>query len=293
MWIRLLCKALAKASLLRYHLAPGLVYLVLVRFMSYRKKTIKKNMAAAFPHKTEEERLIFQKKFYRYLSVLIPEALAVHEMEASEIEQRVELRGMEKLDSYLNSGQNVFMVTGHYNNWEMCGQALVLRYPKNMHTLYMPLKNQKMERYFKTRRQRFGIEAIPAGEAKTRLPQLLNHTKGHLYAFIGDQSPNPNRAYWLRFLHQKTGFFKGFEQYAKAFGLPVFFLDIERTKTGHYSLEAKLLCDNASLLKDGAAVCIFSQMLEEKINRQPEYWLWSHNRWKHEMPEEAKLLECH
>lgn len=292
MLIQLLCNLLARSTFLRYRIAPALVYVVFVRIMAYRKKTIERNISAAYPDKSALQRNDVIKRFYRNLSVLIPEALAVHEMTAAEIKTRVKLKGMEQLDTYLDAGKNVLLVTGHYHNWEMCGQAMVLRYPTNMHTLYMPLKNEKMDRYFKERRQRFGIEAIPAGQAKTRLPEVLKKSKGHLIAFIGDQSPNPQRAHWVRFLNQNTGFFKGFEQYANAYGLPVFFLDIEQPKTGYYILEAKQLCENAALLKEGEAVCNFARTLEEKINKQPEFWLWSHNRWKHPMPKEAKLLEC-
>jgi KDO2-lipid IV(A) lauroyltransferase len=292
MWMKRLSWLLSRSNILRYRILPPLLYTVLYRLIGYRKTIVTSNIQAAFPDLSGKEHRALIKGFYKYLSNLLPEAIAVHEMSAKQVENSVQLEGFEEVDSFLKRGQNVLLVTSHYHNWELCGQAMVLKYPTQSHTLYMPLKNAKMETYFRSRRERFGIETIPASEAKVRLPELFSQEKGQMVVFIGDQSPKPSRAYWLNFLGRETGFFKGFEHYGRTYGLPVFYLDIQETALGQYSMTARMLCKNVSDLKEGEAVCKFAAALESQIKKDPSAWLWSHNRWKHKKPENQSLINC-
>ena len=60
----------------------------------------------------------------------------------------------------------------------------------------------------------------------------------------------------------------------------LFFLDVTQTQRGYYEAEFKLITRHPEQLKEFEATDIYYQMLEANIRRQPELWLWSHNRWK-------------
>ena len=60
----------------------------------------------------------------------------------------------------------------------------------------------------------------------------------------------------------------------------IFFLEVSHKKRGYYEAEFKLITRKPEELKEYEATDIYHQMLEASIRRQPELWLWSHNRWK-------------
>lgn len=268
----------------------NVLYILLYHIVGYRKNVVRGNLFRSYPEKNHEEIKAIEKKFYRYLSELIPEALAVHEMSPEQIKRRVKIEGQEYLKEQTRLGRNVIIVAGHLCNWELCGQATVLCFPGQVKTLYMPLKNPAAEYYFKKQRERFGLETINAKESGVLLPKIFQEEKGKIVAFIADQSPNPQRAYWMRFLNQPTGFFKGFELYARQFELSVFYIHLERQEDKTYLIRFEPLVMNSSLESEGIPTLKFAQRLEQQISEAPELWLWSHKRWKHPMPENQSLI---
>ena len=104
--------------------------------------------------------------------------------------------------------------------------------------------------------------------------------KGVIFAI--DQSPhNKKTAVWGRFLNQETAFFYGAEKYAKDFEVPVVYAVINKVKRGHYEAHAKLLTDQPNEMDYGDIILKANQFLEEDIRKAPQYWLWTHRRWKH------------
>jgi len=61
----------------------------------------------------------------------------------------------------------------------------------------------------------------------------------------------------------------------------VFYLDIQRVKRGYYECKVVPVALEPSSTAEYEITNRFMSMLETSIRRQPEFWLWSHNRWKH------------
>jgi KDO2-lipid IV(A) lauroyltransferase len=100
--------------------------------------------------------------------------------------------------------------------------------------------------------------------------------------FLADQSPQESKIkYWTTFLNQDTPVFLGAEQIATKLEMAVVFFDIRKVRRGHYEIEFKLLSENP---KEEAPYSITEKhvrALENRIEKEPEWWLWSHRRWKH------------
>ena len=86
--------------------------------------------------------------------------------------------------------------------------------------------------------------------------------------------------YWPQFLNHETPTYTGAERIARLLDAPPFYFDIYRPRRGYYVVKVVRMCDN---LKEAPKFSIterYYRLLEKSIQRNPEYWLWSHNRWK-------------
>jgi KDO2-lipid IV(A) lauroyltransferase len=99
--------------------------------------------------------------------------------------------------------------------------------------------------------------------------------------FIADQTPSPLNAYWTNFLNQETPIFWGTEKIAYKLNFPIIYIRIARLKRGYYELQAEYLIKEPRLTEEGEISEIHTRKLESDIIAKPEFWLWSHRRWKH------------
>jgi KDO2-lipid IV(A) lauroyltransferase len=88
------------------------------------------------------------------------------------------------------------------------------------------------------------------------------------------------KAFWIKFLNRDTPFLHGMEKYARIYNLPVVYIEVQRVKRGYYTVELSVLTTKPNELAKGVLTELYARKLESIILRQPENWLWSHNRWK-------------
>ena len=55
---------------------------------------------------------------------------------------------------------------------------------------------------------------------------------------------------------------------------------VQRTRRGYYELTFSTLCEHPLEVPQYTIVEAYARHLEAQIRQQPEYWLWSHRRWK-------------
>ena len=160
--------------------------------------------------------------------------------------------------------------------------------PHSVKALYTPLKGKYWDDKITASRSRFGLQMFSIQNVKVLRESLKGELSGVIFG--SDQSPsNPNKAYWLRFLNQDTGVQFGAEKHARDFDTAVIYGAITKKKRGYYNTDLVLLFDDVQDLKHGAVIDSFSNTLEEKIKENPQYYLWTHRRWKHKMPKGMSL----
>ncbi len=274
------------------YLLSDLVFLILYYLVGYRKKLVLDNLKNSFPEKGEAELKRIRKKFYHYLSDLFLETF-----KTLTISQRAMMRrcffnpAAKQLFKQLGEEhKNVIIVMGHYGNWEWGGNVFNQNCKHQLYVIYHPLANKDFDGMMYRMRRRFGTKLIAM---KDTLRAMLEHKNElNATAFIADQTPLPDNAYWMPFLHQQTPVFKGYELIAKKMNYPVVYLRLNRIKRGFYELCAELLCAEPKHCKDGEIIELFNRRLEEDIIKQPQFWLWSHRRWKHKPPpKENNILD--
>ncbi len=68
--------------------------------------------------------------------------------------------------------------------------------------------------------------------------------------------------------------------------MAVVFFHIQKVKRGYYNMDVELLNDHTAGLSENAITEKHVRKLEQIIEANPEYWIWSHRRWKHKKPVE-------
>jgi len=76
------------------------------------------------------------------------------------------------------------------------------------------------------------------------------------------------------------------EKIASKYDIAVVFFHIQKVKRGYYNLNIELLFDHTAGLPDHLITEAHTMKLEDIIREKPEFWLWSHRRWKHKRPVE-------
>jgi len=263
-----------------------IVFFLMYYFIRYRKKTVLKNILNSFPEKTENERNLIAKKFYKHLCDLALESLKGFTASKEVMGQRYKVLNPEFADRYFREGRDAMLLASHYCNWEWGAVACDMQFEYTLGFLYKPLTNKYAEEYSLKKRSRFGGDFV--GIAETGKYFLRKKPQPVLYVMPADQSPsNSHLAYWMQFLNQETGFIHGPEKFAKKLNLPVLFMDIRKKKRGYYEITIKEITDKPKELPEGMLAKKYAQIMEDIIREKPEDWLWSHKRWKRQKPADA------
>lgn len=261
-------------------------YFILYYIIPYRKKLVFKNLSNAFPEMKKEERKKLAKKFYRHFCDNSLESVAILHMSANEMKKRFTILNPEVLDSYYKAGKHLIAVSGHYCTWDwFAGFPFYSNY--TLIALYKPLHNKYYDRLFKNLREKFGSKTI----ASTHAVKVMMGYNGPptLFWFIADQRPlRKDIRYWTIFFNQDTPIFLGVEKIARKTNFPVFFFQLRKVKRGYYTVNIIKLTDQPKELKEFELTERHVHMLEENIKEHPEYYLWSHNRWKHKKLDKDK-----
>jgi Kdo2-lipid IVA lauroyltransferase/acyltransferase len=264
------------------------VYILLYYIIGYRKKVVYSNLTKAFPGKSETEIKILVKKFYKHLADIFIESLKGFSMSHEEIVRRHKIVNMSLLDKYVNAGKPVIAIGGHYGNWEWGSMSGGLQSKCPLVIFYKPISNKFINDYMIRTRSRCGT--IMASISKTYQAFKQQEATPSFFLLIADQSPTRlDKAYWITFLGIDTAFLHGPEQYARKLNYPVFFVDIKRVKRSFYELELVPIIENPSDLPDGEITARYANLLEARILKEPEFWLWSHRRWKHTRKAESSI----
>lgn len=262
-----------------YILADG-AYLLLYFVFGYRRKVVRENLLNALPDKTLEEILVIEKRFYRYLASLVFEIIKMSNISKKEIERRFVFKNKEQVQEYLDRGESVLICSAHYGNWEWGTLGIGLNFSADHYPIYKPLTNPVFDTWFKKVRSKFGNKLIAMRQTMRALQASKN--KPSIFSFGNDQAPSKDEShYWTSFMHQPSSVQLGIEKIAKRTNQPIFYFKINVLKRGFYEVNCVPLCLNPARTTEFEITEMHTRFLEEIIRAKPEYWLWSHKRWKY------------
>ena len=267
---------ISKSSFRLIYLFSDFLYLILYHVISYRKKLVRKNLALALPEKTFLERKIIEKKYYKHLSDLFLESFKSLNISEVDIKKRYSFKNIELLDELYKKKMG-----GHYASWEWF--FIIDRLTDyRINAIYKKLSNKYFDSLIKKIRSKYNGNLI---STKNTFKEILKNTKLkglNIYGFASDQSPKKNKAtYWNNFLNNFVPFHTGAEIIAKKYDMAVVYMNVEKVKRGYYLASFELITDKPKKYKDFKITEDFIKLLENQIFKAPEYYTWTHNRFKH------------
>jgi KDO2-lipid IV(A) lauroyltransferase len=260
------------------------LYLILYYVISYRRKVVAENLRNSFPEKSAGELKAIEKKFYRHLADLFIEILKLTHMSKQQSLDRMKVVNVELMERLHAEGRDVIAVIGHYNNWEWL-KSLIFHTPYQTVSIYKPLRNRHFDQFLLGLRKREGMILTPMSLIVREIIEARKAGRRCIYSFLTDQTPpRADIKYWTKFLNQDTPVYLGTEKIASKYDMAVIFFNVRKLKRGYYQYTAELLFEHAAGLPEYEITERHVRRLEEIIRENPEYWIWSHRRWKHKKP---------
>jgi KDO2-lipid IV(A) lauroyltransferase len=239
-------KLLSYLSLNFLFTLADIIYFLFNRVYAYRKTVIDLNLINAFPHKRSEELWYIRSNYYRHLADFIAETIKSISISKKELKERIQLQheSYALLRKYENTGQHIFVVLGHYGNWEWASLLAGLETKLPSYALYASPSNKTFEKFLLKNRSRFGCQLVAMNQVKSLYVQLQKQAS--LVAFVADQTPvDTENAYWTKFMSLETPFFKGFDTLAQKTNAIVVYASIQKINRGYYELSFETITKNA------------------------------------------------
>ncbi len=265
-----------------HYMLSDFIYLFIYKIAHYRLAVVRGNLSSSFPEKSEEELRQIERRFYHWFCDYIVETVKMFSMSRRQIKKRMIFEGIEQINEDLSKGRSVTVYLGHYCNWEWI-TSLGLHIPPEgtAAQLYHPLESKLVDRLFLYSRSRYNAKCLEMKEAFQILAGWQKQGRYSVTGYISDQVPGfSSMHYWPMFLNHDTPTYTGAERIARILNTPVYYFDIFRPKRGYYVAKVIKMCDDPKKQPKFWMTEQYYRLLENSIKRAPEFWLWSHNRWK-------------
>lgn len=258
-----------------------LSFRIIVQYIiRYRSKVIQNNLINSFGQdKSPSEISRIKRYYYKVLTRYIKEIIFKTVWSPCKIQSVVDIIEVDEWNKFINQQNGVIVMASHSGNWEFNLPILPLFLDCDVVAFYKPISNQWMDKLMLKLRSQFGMKNFPIEQTARVMAQYRG--KNAVFIFVGDQSPiNMNGVYWNTFLHQDTPWLTGAEKLATRNNMPVLYLEQIPYDSLGYNLKFHVITLNPSNLEKGAITQKYSEILEHEIHQRPEFWLWSHRRWK-------------
>ncbi|HLP63623.1 lipid A biosynthesis acyltransferase [Flavobacterium sp.] len=265
---------------LLYILSDG-IYLLIYYVLGYRKKTVRNNLALALPHLSDKERLVIEKKSFQHLCDMFLEMIKTMSISKKEIEKRFVLTNMDLYYEEEKKGKSIALMCAHYASYEwVISMNHYISF--NGYAIYKRIKNKHFDKLVKDIRSKFKAYLITTKETKNVIETNVKKGILGIYGFASDQTPRPTEnMYWYRFMGIETPIHIGAELLAKRYNMNVIYLKVKKVKRGYYEGTFEVLTNDVQSIPDFKLSEQFMDKVEQQILEAPEFYLWTHKRWKH------------
>lgn len=258
-----------------------MVFILIYYIIRYRRKTVQNNLKIALPHLSETEHKRIEKEFYKHMCDMFLEMIKTLSITAEEMDKRFQFTNIEVVHEFEKKQKSIILMYSHYASWEW-SIALGRHISFKGYGIYKKIQNPYFDKLVRDIRSKFDATLINTKSTIKEVTQ--NQEKGilGLYGFISDQTPRPQKThYWEEFMGKVVPIHTGGEMLAKKLNMSTVFMKVEKVKRGHYQATFIPITDNPREIPDYQVTYRFIKEVEKQILEKPEYYFWTHKRWKH------------
>lgn len=258
-----------------------ILYLFIYKIFGYRTSTVKENLKLVFPNKSEKEISKITSKFYHHLCDMVVEAIKSLTISKAEMQKRYKFTNAALINDLEEKNRSIILMCAHYGSWEWI--FILQTYVKHKgYAVYKRLKNKYFDRLIKSIRAKYNSHLITTKETFSILNASKSKGELTISGFVSDQSPKVNKAYhWNEFMGIKVPMHTGAELLAKKLDMAVVFFKVKRIKRGYYETTFETIAEHPKDFNDYEITDLFFKLVEKQILEAPQYYLWTHKRWKH------------
>lgn len=278
-----------------FYLVSDVVYVLVYHLVRYRRRTVTANLKLVFPEKPSEEIGLIRKRFYRHMVDMFLEMIKSISISNEELKKRFIFTNPEELQRIRAMDKSVLLACGHYASYEWMNALELYGIDLKGYGIYKKIKNRYFDQLVKDIRGKYNTVLIPTSKATKTITHNQESKIRGIYALIADQSPKLHRSKaWAKFMGIEVPVFTGTETLAKNLDMAVVYLHVEKVKRGFYSATFETISSEPAKEPDFEITRRYFTLLEEQIRKAPEYYLWTHKRWKHRnapIPHEAAVIK--
>jgi KDO2-lipid IV(A) lauroyltransferase len=257
------------------------VYVLTYYIIGYRKKTVRENLALALPHLSEKERLVIEKKSFHHMCDVFLEMIKTLTISKSEMDKRYVFNNLEVYSDLEKKGKSIALLCAHYASYEWA-VSMNHKITFEGYAVYKKINNRYFDKLVRDIRSKFKATLITTKETIPVMGKNFRSKKLGLYGLVSDQSPKLGSFFhWNKFMGIEVPIHTGGEMLAKKYDMNVIFLRTKKVKRGYYEATFEVLSDNTKEVPNYEITDQFLKLVEQQIYEQPEFYLWSHKRWKH------------
>jgi len=241
-------------------------------------RTADNNIKKALPKSNPEERKVVLKSMWYNYGKIFSEYMFLRKFRNSpEYSKNILIKNYKILEEIKKNNEPVIFISGHFNNFELMAMYLD-KFGINLAAIYRPLNNKFLNPIMEYIRKNYICNnQVKKGVSGTK--QLLKHFKNNTsIALMIDQ--RVSQGIKSNFFNEPAYTTTIPAQFVKKFNAKVVPIYIERSKDNKFNLE---IYEPLIFNKKYSVQQItdeLNQLLEKMILKNPDQWIWTHNRWK-------------
>lgn len=257
--------------------------------IGHRREVTLTNLRRAFPHKSEAEIAAVARGAYENIAISLLELVWFPRMTRDLILKEVRFGNPDVLHNAHGKGKGIIVLTAHFGNWELLGQAMSVHFEYPFNALAKTQSNRLVNEQVNRRRQLFGTRVIPMETSLREVIRALGD--GEMVAIAADQAA-PKENIPMEFFGTMVPTHTGPSVLSLKMGSPIVAVFAVRSTNGSY--EAHVIEVPSEDLQGHSEANVIEltrrhvKITEDIIRQFPDQWLWMHKRWKHvPLPEEV------
>ena len=254
-----------------------------------QNKTVKRNLALAFPDLSEEERDRIALASWESVGRTAGELPHLPKIDPY-AGDRVEVIGAEHLDAVEASDQGAVFVSGHFANWEVMA-AVICNRPVDCLITYRALNNPHIDRKLNKVRHDYGIGVLtPKGLGTREVMRALG--KNRSVGLMNDQKFNQGLA--IPFFGHEAMTAPGPSRLALKYNVPIVLMTTRRTGPARFAVTAHkpFMPKQTGDVETDVRACVehITSLIEKEVRENPEQWFWQHRRWPKDAWRDAGVM---